>query len=117
MTDEQFDEMCRNALAFEPGQASKATWSKIRRPRWSWLPTVPEILTCGCACGLALFVLGALSSRNLGHSADSNPVVQKAMVESLAGTRVSSLQVPDATSWTAASISLPQSSSLMADPH
>jgi hypothetical protein len=107
MTDEQFDEICRSALAFEPGTANGATWSRIRPPRWNWLPTVPEILACGCACGLVLFVFGVRLSWGQGHPADANPVVQRALRGSLAGLEASALQFPDATQWTEASLSLP----------
>jgi len=109
MTDEQFDEICRSALACEPGAASEATWSRIRPPKWTWLPTVPEILACGCACGLILFIVGVRSSRNPGTTADSNPVVNRAMGGSFAGLQASAIQFPDTTPWTESSLSLPAS--------
>lgn len=107
MTDEQFDEVCRSALAFEPGPASGSTWSKIRPPRWSWLPTVPEILACGFACGLALLVFGVRSGRNPSLTSEPNPVIEQAMGGSLAGLQASALQIPDTTQLTEASLSLP----------
>ena len=108
MTDEQFDEICRSALASEPGVASEVTWSKIRPQRWKWLPTVPEILACGCACALVLLALGIQSSRAPGLTADSNPVVKTAMGRSLAGLQASAALVPDITTWTEASLALPE---------
>lgn len=109
MTDEQFDEICRASLACETEAAKEATWSRIRpqRRKWNWLPTVPEILVCGCACGLVLLALGLQSSQHQGLTADANPVVKKAMGRSLAGLQASAVQVPDTTLWTKTSLSLP----------
>jgi len=108
MTDEQFDEICRSSLACEPAPASEATWSRIRpeKRKWNWLPTVPEILVCGGACGLVLLALGIQSSRAPGLTADSNPVVKTAMGRSFAGLQASTVQVPDTTQWTETSLSL-----------
>ncbi len=109
MTDEQFDEICRSALAYDPGAASEPTWSKIRRrPRWSWLPTIPETLTCGLACGFILFVFWVQLGHKTGLPTDSNPVVQKAVGGSLAVLQASTLQVPDTTQWTEASLGFPR---------
>jgi hypothetical protein len=110
MTDEQFDEICRISLACEPAPASEATWSRIRpeKRKWNWLPTVPEILVCGGACGLVLLALGIQSSWAPGLTADSNPVVKTAMGRSLAGLQASAALVPDITTWTEASIALPE---------
>jgi len=113
MTDEQFDEKCRNALAYEQDTVSGATWSRIRPARRNWLPTIPEIAACGCACGLALFLVAVRLSRP-SFTTDSNPVIQRAIGESLAG--VSALQVPDTTPWTEASLSLPSASGTFMRP-
>jgi hypothetical protein len=107
MTDDQFDEICRDALAFEPGRASERAWSRVQPTRWSWLPTVPEILACGCACGLVLFVVGVQFGHRPHLSDESNPVVQRAMGGSLAGLQASTFQVPDTTSWTETAVTLP----------
>ena len=109
MTDEQFDEICRSSLACEPDTVSEATWFRIRpqKRKWNWLPSVPEILVCGCACGLVLFAVWLQSSRSLGLTSDSNPVVKKALGRSLAGLQASAIQVPDPTSWAEASLALP----------
>ena len=112
MTDEQFDEICRSALACEPGRAREATWSRIRPTRWYWVPTVPEILACGCACGFVLFVVDLQFKRHEGFG-DPNPVVQRAMGGSLAALQFSALQIPDTTPWTAASLSLPVASGVL----
>jgi hypothetical protein len=110
MTDDQFDELCRSALAFEPGLATAKSWSRIRPSKVNWLPTVPEIFACGCACGLVLVVLGVRLNRNQAVPADSNPVVQKAVGESLRGLQASAFQVPGTASWTQSSLSLRSSS-------
>jgi hypothetical protein len=107
MTDDQFDELCRTALAFEPGAASAKTWSRIRPVKINWLPTVPEIFACGCPCGLVLFAFWIQLSPRPGVTLDSNPVVQKAIGESSTGLQASAFQVPGTTSWTKTSISLP----------
>ena len=107
MTDEQFDEICRGALAFDPGAASVSTWSKVRPPRWSWLPTVPEILACGCACGLALLCFGVRLGRATGAATETNPVVRRAAEASLAGLQASAGELPDTTPWTEVSLALP----------
>lgn len=99
MTDEQFDEICRGALAFEPGAPSASTWSKIRPKRWAWLPTVPETLACGCAGGVALLVLGVQLGRKPPTAVDDNPVVQRAMEGSLSGLQASAAHLPDTASW------------------
>jgi phage tail protein X len=106
MTDEQFDEVCRRALAFEPGPARASTWSNIRPARWNWLPTVPEILACGFACGLVLYVLAGQFSRNPGLAADSNPVIQKAIGGALPDLQASTLTVPDMAELSETSTSL-----------
>jgi len=106
MTDEQFDEICRSALDYDPGRASSATWSRIRPTRWSWLPTVPEILACGCACGLVLLVIGFRVNRNSGVTADSNPVIKRAMAESSRGLQASAFPILDTTPWSEGSLSL-----------
>jgi hypothetical protein len=107
MTDEQFDEICRKALAYEPGMASGATWSRIRPTRRSWLPTVPEILACGCVCGLILLVVGARYQYDPRLGPDSNTVIQMALRGSSIGLQASAFQVPDMTPWTETSLSLP----------
>jgi len=107
MTDEQFDEICRSALAFEPGAASAATWSRIRPARWNWLPTVTEILACGCTCALALVVVGIRVKRNPSFAVDSNPVIRRAMAESSKGLQASAFQILDPTQWTEGSLFLP----------
>lgn len=104
MTDEQFDEICRNSLAFEPGGASASTWSRMRPAKWGWLPTIPEILACGCACGLALIVVGVRFDHNSAAPAEQNPVIQRAVGGSFAGLQASALRVPDTTSWSDVSI-------------
>ena len=110
MTDEQFDEICRNSLAYEPGRATEATWSKIRMRRWSWLPTIPEILVCGCTCGLALLIVGIQVSASPPSIKKPNSVIQTAMKGTLSGLQASAIQIPDARSWTDVSISLPDES-------
>jgi hypothetical protein len=110
MTDEQFDEICRSALSFEPGTASASAWRKIRPPRWAWLPTIPEILACGCACALALFAIGGRFRHDQFSVAERNPVIQRAIGRSLAGLQVSSAQLPDTTQWAEPSLSLPPAS-------
>jgi hypothetical protein len=110
MTDDQFDEICRNALAFEPGAESASTWSKIRPSRWGWLPTVPEILSCGCACGLALVMLGLQFGHKPASASEPNPVIHQAMGGSLTGLQASAYQLPDTTALTEMSLSLPAGS-------
>lgn len=109
MTDEQFDEICRSSLACEPAATHEATWARIRpqKRKWSWLPTIPEILACGCACGFVLLAFGIQSSRDSDLTADSNPVVKKAIGGSLAGLQPTAVLVPNTTPWTDASLALP----------
>jgi hypothetical protein len=107
MTDEQFDEICQTALAYEPGPASASTWAKIHRSKWPWLPTIPEILACGCVCGSALFILGVRLGHSPQVSADPNPVVQKALKGSLSKLQGLDGQIPDLTYGSDASFFLP----------
>jgi hypothetical protein len=80
MTDDQFDELSKKALAFDAGSPNEATWSRIRPVRWKWLPTVPEILFCGCVCGLALLLVG-LRAPGLPPE-EPSPIVQRALSNS-----------------------------------
>jgi hypothetical protein len=107
MTDDQFDEICRGSLDFEPGRASASTWSRIRPTRGKWFPTVPEILACGCACGFVLVVFAVQFDHNPSLTADSNPLVRRAMGGSSMGLQVSTFQVPDTTPWIETSLAFP----------
>jgi hypothetical protein len=110
MTDEQFDEICRGALAYEPGAARDSVWSKIRPSKWSWLPTIPEVLSCGCACGLILVGLSVQFGQKSEPVAEANPFIQRAMGRPLAGLQVSAVQFPDSTPWTELTLTLPSAS-------
>jgi hypothetical protein len=113
MTDDQFDELCRSALAYEPGTASGSVWAKIRPVKRSWLPTIPEILACGGVCGLVLFGLGIRLARTSAAKSESNPLIQRAMENSwnggrsLAGMEASTYSVPDTSSWTELTLTMP----------
>ncbi len=107
MNDEQFDDFCRRSLDFDPGTASPSTWSKMRPKRWSWLPTVPEIFATGCACALALIAVGVRFNQTSDSGSGSNPVIQRAIVQSSAGLQASTIQIPDTTQWTTEAIRTP----------
>ena len=79
MTDEQFDDMAREALAFEAGPPNEATWNRVKPVRWTWLPSVPEILTCGCAGALALLFMGLTFGPRQEPATAPNPVIRGAM--------------------------------------
>lgn len=79
MTDEQFDNLARGALAFEAGPPSESTWNRMKPARWTWLPTVREILVCGCAGALALVLVGLGISREQESTLKPNPVIQSAL--------------------------------------
>ena len=78
-TDEQFDDLAKKALAYDPGPPSEAVWNRARPVRFSWLPTVREILVCGSACALALCVLGIGIERGRTTEGRPIPVIQAAM--------------------------------------
>ena len=78
MTDEQFDDVAKGALAFEPGAPSRATWHRIKVDRWPWLPTVREVLTAGAACALLLAVLSLRLTPHQPPTAP-NPIVAAAL--------------------------------------
>ena len=79
MTDEQFDALAKEALAFEAGPPREATWDLIKPMRWTWLPSVREILACGCVCALALVVVGLGISRKQESGSNPNTVIQGAI--------------------------------------
>ena len=79
MTDEQFDDVAKQALTFEAGPPSEAVWNRVKPVRWSWLPTIREILVCGCVAGLALGAVGLGISRKHDSASKPNPVIQGAM--------------------------------------
>jgi hypothetical protein len=106
MTDEQFDEICRGALAFDPGPAKSSTWSRIQPRKWTWLPTIPEILGCGCAAALALLIVALRFTPNSDVPPNPNPVVQQAMAQSETTWQASTLDLPDPSQWTSTSLSL-----------
>ncbi len=79
MTDEQFDDLARKALAFDAGPTSQSSWHRVQPVRWAWLPTLREIMICGCVGAAAL----TLVSVRINHGAPSPPkpnaVVQAAL--------------------------------------
>ena len=79
MTDEQFDDLAKETLAFEAGPPSAGTWKRIKLVRWSWLPTVREVLVCGSISALALVLIGVRITSHQGLQAESNPIVHAAM--------------------------------------
>ena len=79
MTDEQFDDLARKALAFEAGSANESIWNRIKPARWTWLPTVREILACGCVGALALVLIGLGIGHRQASPSKPNPVIQGAM--------------------------------------
>ena len=107
MTDEQFDEICRSSLHCELGTASAEMWSRVRPPRRNWLPSIPEILSCGFACGIVLLVISVRVNRNQSFTSESNPIVQKAMGGSLSGLQASAVLQPDSSPWSEESLSFP----------
>ena len=79
MTDEQFDDLARGALAYEAGPPNEAAWNRIKPARWTWLPTVREILACGGVCALALVFVGLRIGGKQESTSVPNPVIQSAM--------------------------------------
>jgi hypothetical protein len=93
LTDKEFDDLARNALAVDSGTSNGVDWASVRPHRKTWLPTVPETLMCGCACGLALFLIGGLGRRPEPASA-SNVVVERAMRDDVVATLWQVSRVP-----------------------
>jgi hypothetical protein len=91
LNDQEFDELARGALASGFESSSEAVWRRSRRPRLAWLPTIPETLVCGCACGVALFVASLALTR---HHAEPNAIVQEAMRDETRVTLLSVSRVP-----------------------
>lgn len=76
MTDEQFDDLAKKALALDAGPPNERIWNKSRPIRWSWLPTVRESIVCGSVCALALLVVGMRVQHKVRAP---NPIIQAAM--------------------------------------
>src|SRR4051812_43199869 len=87
LTDEEFDELGKQAMAVELGPVSAATWETIRPVRWSWIPTVGEILACGAVAAIALFVIGSRLERT--RPVQEIPVIQQAMRDETRGVLAS----------------------------
>lgn len=79
MTDQQFDEVAKQALAYDPGPVNDAIWPSVRPVRWPWLPTIRESLACGAICGLALGTVWLRTAGGPVSSSAPNLVVQSAM--------------------------------------
>jgi len=79
MIDEKFDDLAKEALAFHAGPPSEVVWNRARPVRWSWLPTIREILVCGCVGALALSIVGLGIGRRQESPMKPNPVIQSAM--------------------------------------
>ncbi len=79
MNDQQFDELARRALAFDPGSPNEAAWKRVKPVRWAWLPTVPEILACSSCCALALLVVGLRIRRGGNMTSQPSPVIENAV--------------------------------------
>ena len=98
MTDEQFDDLAREALAYDAALPNEAVWNRVRPVRSVWLPTVREILVCGSVCALALLVMRARIGRGPAATAGQNPVIQAAMHDETRFVLSSITQMPGSPS-------------------
>ena len=99
MTDEQFDDLARKALAIEASSPSEAVWARIKPVRWKWLPTIPEIMICGCTCALLLGLIGLRIIRNRPADPEPNPVIVSALHDAPSSTLAEVTSFPDQPSW------------------
>ncbi len=99
MNDEQFDDMARGALALEAGPPNESTWNRIKAVRWTWLPTVREILVCGCVSALALAAVGLGTSRNQESASEHNTVIQSALHDEPRSILASVTRIADTHQW------------------
>jgi hypothetical protein len=99
MTDEQFDALAKKALAADLGPPRESQWNRVRPVRWSWMPSVREILVSGCVCGLALLFVGLRTPRRHQLDAASNMTIQSALHDEKRSVLASVTWIADAPAW------------------
>ena len=98
MTDEKFDSLAREALAYDAGQPSEAVWRRVHPIRASWLPTVREILVCGSVCGCLLLGAHVWVKRDRSIQVRQNPVIQAALQDETQSALNSVTRIPGSAS-------------------